>query len=49
MARLHVLSIWQSLSGDGALLREWCRIGTAGQRKIGSHSNESGAAEAIEA
>jgi predicted DNA-binding WGR domain protein len=48
MARFYVLSIEASLSGDVALIREWGRIGTAGQRKIELHANEGSAMEALE-
>jgi predicted DNA-binding WGR domain protein len=49
MARFYVLSIEVSLFGDVALIREWGRIGTAGQRKIELYDNESRAVEELEA
>lgn len=48
MARFYVLSIEMSLFGDTALIREWGRIGTAGQRKIELHNSEGSAMEALE-
>jgi predicted DNA-binding WGR domain protein len=48
MARFYVLSIEASLFGDVALIREWGRIGTAGQRKIELHSSEGSAMKALE-
>jgi predicted DNA-binding WGR domain protein len=48
MARFYVLSIEQSLFGDAALIREWGRIGTAGQRKVELYESEGRAAEALE-
>jgi len=48
MARFYVLSIEQSLFGDAALIREWGRVGTSGQRKVELHENEGRAAEALE-
>ena len=40
MARFYVLAIEASLFGDAALIREWGRIGTTGQRKIELHETE---------
>jgi predicted DNA-binding WGR domain protein len=48
MARFYVLSIEESLFGDTALIREWGRIGTAGQRKVELHESKGRAAEALE-
>jgi predicted DNA-binding WGR domain protein len=48
MARFYVLSIEESLFGDAALIREWGRIGTAGQRKIELHQDQDKAVEALE-
>ena len=48
MARFYVLSIEASLFGDATLIREWGRIGTAGQRKIELHESEDSAKEALE-
>jgi predicted DNA-binding WGR domain protein len=48
MARFYVLSIEASLFGDVALIREWGRIGTAGQRRIELHESEGSAMEALE-
>jgi predicted DNA-binding WGR domain protein len=48
MARFYVLSIEASLFGDATLIREWGRIGTAGQRKIELHDSEGSAKEALE-
>ena len=48
MARFYVLSIEASLFGDVALIREWGRIGTAGQRRIELHESEGRAMEALE-
>ncbi|MGO4574146.1 WGR domain-containing protein [Microvirga sp. 2TAF3] len=44
MARFYILSIEASLFGDLALIREWGRIGTAGQRKVELYENEESAA-----
>jgi len=44
-----VLSIDASLFGDVALIREWERIGTTGQRKIELYESESRAVEVLEA
>jgi predicted DNA-binding WGR domain protein len=46
--RFCVLSIEASLFGDATLIREWGRIGTAGQRKIELHESEDSAKEALE-
>jgi predicted DNA-binding WGR domain protein len=48
MARFYVLSIEESLFGDAALIREWGRIGTTGQRKIELYENQGTAVEALE-
>jgi predicted DNA-binding WGR domain protein len=48
MARFFILSIEASLFGDAALIREWGRIGTAGQRKVELHAGKGRAAEALE-
>jgi predicted DNA-binding WGR domain protein len=48
MARFYVLSIEASLFGDAALIREWGRIGTSGQRKIELCESAGRAAEALE-
>lgn len=48
MARFYVLSIEESLYGDVALIREWGRIGTRGQRRIELHENRVEAVEALE-
>jgi predicted DNA-binding WGR domain protein len=48
MARFYVLSIEASLFSDATLIREWGRIGTAGQRKIELHDSEGAAMEALE-
>jgi predicted DNA-binding WGR domain protein len=47
MARFYVLSIEASLFGDATLIREWGRIGTAGQRKIELHDSKETALEAL--
>jgi predicted DNA-binding WGR domain protein len=49
MARFYVLSIEESLFGDASLIREWGRIGTAGQRRVELHESKVRAAEALEA
>jgi predicted DNA-binding WGR domain protein len=48
MARFYVLAIKASLFGDAALIREWGRIGTTGQRKIELHESKDTALEALE-
>jgi predicted DNA-binding WGR domain protein len=47
MARFYVLAIEASLFGDVALIREWGRIGTTGQRKIELYETEGSAMEAL--
>ncbi|MFC1458592.1 WGR domain-containing protein [Microvirga arabica] len=39
IARFYVLAIEANLSGDATLIREWGRIGAAGQRNIESREN----------
>jgi predicted DNA-binding WGR domain protein len=48
MARFYALPIEASLFGDATLIREWGRIGTAGQRKIELHDSEGNAMEVLE-
>ncbi|WP_404294473.1 WGR domain-containing protein (plasmid) [Microvirga sp. RSM25] len=48
IARFYVLSIEASLFGDVALIREWGRIGTVGQRTTELHESEGSAMEALE-
>jgi predicted DNA-binding WGR domain protein len=48
MAEFDVLSIGTSLFGDATLIREWGRIGTAGQPKINLHDSEGAAVKVLE-
>lgn len=48
MARFYVLSVEDSLFGDAALIREWGRIGTVGQRRIELHPGRRMAMKALE-
>ena len=48
MARYYVLSIEPSLFGDATLVRQWGRIGRAGQRRVELYKNQSSAVEALE-
>ncbi|MBZ6078858.1 WGR domain-containing protein [Microvirga puerhi] len=48
IARFYVLAIEESLFGNAALVREWGRIGTSGQRKVELHENEEVAIVALE-
>jgi predicted DNA-binding WGR domain protein len=42
MARFYVLALEETLFGDAALVREWGRIGTTGQRKVELHESSTG-------
>ena len=49
MARFYVLSMQPTLFGDTALVREWGRIGTLGQRRIELHAEPLAARMALSA
>lgn len=48
MARFYVLSLEQTLFGDTALVREWGRLGTNGQRRLDLFEARAQANEALE-
>ncbi len=47
MARYYVLSIEPTLFGDTAMVREWGRIGSFGQRRIELYGQHEGARMAL--
>lgn len=49
MARFYVLAVEPTLFGEGAaLVREWGRLGTIGQRRLDLHQSPSAAGEALD-
>lgn len=48
MARFYVLSLEETLFGDTALVREWGRLGTNGQRRLDLFAARAQASEALE-
>ncbi len=49
MARYYVLSIEPTLFGCSAMVRQWGRLGSAGQRRINLHARDSDARVDLEA
>lgn len=47
MARYYVLSIEPTLFGDTAMVREWGRIGSVGQRRTDLYAHHEGARMAL--